>query len=151
MKKYVLGSMMLLTLGACQDSASDAAPSAIAAEFNQDFALNYRQQATLPTASLRELTLVVTDIQYSFCPKNARCFTADFVAPTVQVTDAQGQTQQVKMPANQPSAATSNWIDTTSLRANGRRYTLYYKRWIVTENVEQPQRKDLTVVLHVAR
>ncbi|MBX0289131.1 hypothetical protein K3G63_01705 [Hymenobacter sp. HSC-4F20] len=152
MKKYSLPLVLSLTLAACQNrDATDAQPAAVAAGFNQEFSLQYRQQAALPATDQVELFVTVADLDYSFCPPNARCFIADFVALTLSVRDKQGQTQQVAMPLHTTGARNPAWIDTTSVRANGQRYVIYYHRWSVVENVPHPQKKDITVVLRITK
>ncbi|GGG57142.1 hypothetical protein [Hymenobacter glacieicola] len=153
MRNYILPLISTLALAACQssDTATEAVPAAVVVGFDQEFSLYYRQQAKLPVTNSAELTVSVAELQYSFCPPNARCFVADFVAPTLSITDQRGQTQQVKMPVSQARTRAANWIDTTSVRANNRRYVLYYHRYIVAENVTQPQKKDLSVVLRITK
>lgn len=142
-----------MSLAACtnNDKENDAIPTPVTASFNQDFSLNYRQQATLTSAGQTELTVIATDLRYGFCPKNSYCFTADFVWPTLSVQDAQGQVQEVRMPTNPRPIVTPTLMDTTSIRANGQRYMLHYSKWEVDANCGSPQKKDIAVVLRVIK
>ncbi|AII53420.1 hypothetical protein [Hymenobacter sp. APR13] len=154
MKQYLLLAALTVSLGACQetDSNEDATPVAIEAQFSQDFTLSYRQQAILPTVIQPELTIELVDLQYSICPKNARCFGANFAFPILAVTDAQGQTQQLKMPVNHTTGLRyGSFVDTTSVRANGRRYLLQYTEWSVKSDCDQPEKKDLSVALRITK
>ncbi|SHJ29323.1 hypothetical protein SAMN02745146_2787 [Hymenobacter daecheongensis DSM 21074] len=154
MKKHLLLSALSLSLLACEkaDRENDVIPASITTAFNQDFALSYRQQATLPAATNPELTVAVSAMQYSFCPKDVICcFVPNFVDPTLTITDAQGQSQQVKLPANQPRNYNPTWIDTISVRANGQRYVVYYTKWDVKPGCDQPGIKDISVRLRVLK
>lgn len=154
MQQSLLFAALVVVLGACQKSENDedVTPATIESEFSQDFTLGYRQRALLPAATQPELTVELTDLQYSICPKNARCFGANFVFPILAITDAQGQTQQVKMPANHTTGLRYGpFVDTTSIRANGRRYLLQYTEWRVKADCEQPEKKDLSVALRISK
>ncbi|UOQ81466.1 hypothetical protein [Hymenobacter sp. 5414T-23] len=126
-------------------------PATVNSAFDQEFALNYRQQAFLPSTNQPELTVEATELSYAFCPRNARCLIPDYVWPTLTVTDAQGLTQQIKLPANQERTYTAGWIDTTSVRANGRRYLLYYLNWQVQPGNDAPQKKDITTRYRISK
>lgn len=152
MKKYLLLFTTGLSLAACKTTDEiEAVPIAIASAFDQNFSLLYRQQAMLSTASQPELTVEVTDLNYAFCPRNAYCLVANFVAPTLSVTDAQGKTQQLRLPIHQERPYTPVWIDTASVRANNQRYVFYYTEWTVDDARDQPGKKDITVTLRVTK
>lgn len=116
--------MLGISGAACKKSDSDSGPTPAEAAFEQDFTLYYQQLARLPAAGNPELSVTVTELHYTFCPKNAMCLVADFVDPTLNITDAQGQTQQVTLPRRPKTTYNPAWIDTTNTRANARRYLL---------------------------
>jgi hypothetical protein len=147
MKQHLTIGALALGLLSCKKD--DATP--ITTDFNQKFSLYYRQQAALPTASPPELSLEVTELRYTICPKNANCFVADFAAPTLRITDAQGQSQQVTIPANTFGNRTPDWIDTASFRANGRRYLLTYVDWKAKGDYHSAKREDIFVELRVTK
>ncbi|WBA43474.1 hypothetical protein [Hymenobacter canadensis] len=155
MKQSLLFAALVVGLGACQksDNNEDATPAAMEAAFSQDFTLSYRQQALLPTVAQPELTVELADLQYSICPKNARCFTANFVFPLLAITDAQGRTQQLKMPVNNTTGLqTGAFIDTASVRANGRRYLVQYTSWQAKETDRNyAEKQDLSVKLRITK
>ncbi len=154
MSKRLLLAVLGLSLAACQraDEENDIVPAAVATTFDQDFSLNYRQQATVSSASSQpELTVAVADLNYKFCPKNAYCFTADFVNPTLSVTDEQGQTQEVKLSMRRMTGNYPAWSDTASVRANGRRYMFYYIIYDVKAGCDNPEKKDISIALRVSR
>ena len=152
MIKHLLLLSTALGLAACGTTDKyEAVPTPIVADFDQEFTLNYRQQALLSAAIQPELTVEVTDIQYKLCPKDILCFTPNFVTPTLRVTDAQGNTQQLKMSVNLERAYMPNWLDTTSVRANGRRYAFHYIKWEVDQMRDQPGKKDITVTFRVVK
>ncbi|MBT9394466.1 hypothetical protein KLP40_14940 [Hymenobacter sp. NST-14] len=153
MKHYLLAAALLPALAACHKSDNDdAAPAPVAAEFNQDFALRYRQSATLPTAQTPELTLLVEDLQFSICPKNVNCFLPDFANPTLAIAAADGSTQQLQLARNIASPSSPNWIDTASIRANGRRYVVYYKSWALDAGrQDSPRKQDFTLNFRVEK
>ena len=146
-----IGALALGLLSCKKDDATPVVPSPITADFNQKFSLYYRQQAALPTASPPELSLEVTELRYTICPKNANCFVADFAAPTLRITDAQGQSQQVTIPANTFGNRTPDWIDTASFWANGRRYLLTYVDWKAKGDYHSAKREDIFVELRVTK
>ena len=147
MKQHLTIGALALGLLSCKKD--DATP--ITTDFNQKFSLYYRQQAALPTASPPELSLEVTELRYTICPKNANCLVADFAAPTLRITDAQGQSQQVTIPANTFGNRTPDWIDTASFRANGRRYLLTYVDWKAKGDYHSAKREDIFVELRVTK
>ncbi|GAA4008121.1 hypothetical protein GCM10022408_20300 [Hymenobacter fastidiosus] len=154
LKKCLLLTVSGLSLLACQktDEENDVAPAAVVAAFNAEFSLHYQQAARLPAATQPELTVEVTDLDYFFCPKDVLCcFVTSFVAPTLSVTDAQGRVQQVKLTANASREYTPAWIDTTSVKANGQRYVLYYTKWNTGSRREQAGKKDVSVTLRVTK
>ena len=133
-----------------QDAKATHISAALNASFDQDFKLYYLQQAVLRTAGRTELAVAVADLSYSFCPSNAYCLVADFVAPKLSVADAQGRTQVVSLPVlSAPRNAA--WLDTTSIRANGRRYLLYYKSWSVRAGVARPAKTDISAIFRVTK
>ncbi|QNH63686.1 hypothetical protein [Hymenobacter sediminicola] len=156
MKNYLLLMSVGLGLLACQKSDQDAvaSPKAISTAFGQDFTLAYQQSAHLPSTQQPELTINVADIKYTYCPPvscsnnpSLTCLVGTYVYPVLSIMDAAGRTQQVQLPANQPAATTPAWLDTTSVRANGRRYLLHYVNWQL--NTCNPQREDIAVTLRV--
>ena len=153
MKKHLLVVALGLGITACSkaEEENDVTPAAITAAFDQDFNLNYRQQATISSSSQTELAVAVEDLQYGFCPKSAYCFIADFVNPTISVTDIGGQTQHVKLPVVGRTNLSYNWIDSASVRANGKRYVLYYMMYEVKAERDNPEKKDISVKLHIAK
>ena len=153
MRKYLLLAVLGSSIAACSkaEEENEVTPAAISAAFDQDFNLNYRQQAILSSASQTELTVVVEELHYTFCPKNANCFIGDFVNPTVNVTDMKGQTQEVKLSMHKTTSNYPNWMDTTSVRANGNRYLLYYKEYDVEAGGDNPAKKDISVQLRITK
>lgn len=152
MKQYVtIGTLTLALLSCKKEEGEPDMTLPIAAGFNQDFALYYRQQAALPASSRPELTVEVAELRYFICPKNARCFAADFAVPTLRIIDAQGQPQQLVIPANTFGHRTSEWIDTASFRANGRRYLMTYLSWKVKGDYQSATGEDISVALRVTK
>ncbi|MDF7812029.1 hypothetical protein [Hymenobacter sp. YC55] len=153
MRKYLLLSALVISLTAClkTEDENEVTPAAINTIFDQDFNLNYRQQATLSSASQTELTVAVEELHYTFCPKNANCFIGDFVNPTMSVTDTKGQTQEVKLSMHRATSNYPNWMDTISVRANGTRYLLYYKKYDVKAGCDNPAKKDISVQLRITK
>ncbi|GAA4008129.1 hypothetical protein GCM10022408_20310 [Hymenobacter fastidiosus] len=160
MKNYLLLATLGLSLAACQkDEKEDEAyvvPAPVTVAFNQDFSLTYQQLAQIPTAPNPELQVALAEVQYTYCPAGACsdnsslvCAVGTNVFPRLRVTDAAGQSQQIALPANRPAAGTPNWIDTTSVRANGRRYVLYYVKWKMLKC--NPARHDFSVTLRVTK
>jgi hypothetical protein len=152
-KHYLFIGTLALSLFSCKkdDCADSAIPTSVTAGFNQDFRLYYRQQASLPASNPPELVLEVADLLYTICPKNANCFTPDFAVPTLRITDAQGQSQEVTIPTNTFGHRTPAWIDTASFRANGRRYLLTYVDWKVKGDYSSGKREDISVGLRVTK
>ncbi|TGE18935.1 hypothetical protein [Hymenobacter elongatus] len=162
MKKHLLLSVSALGLGlvACEKADEKVknyvVPAPITATFNQDYDLNYQQVARLPTTATPELTVELADLQYTYCPADGcssnpslRCVVGTDVSPNLTVTDATGQVQQVRLPANSPAAGSPAWRDTTSIRANGQRYVLYYVKWKMLRC--DPAKYDFSVVLRVSK
>ncbi|MFD2720728.1 hypothetical protein ACFST9_18550 [Hymenobacter monticola] len=147
MSKHFLFAALSLSLFACKKNDAES-PAAVAAGFSQDFALLYRQQASLPQPAQPELTITVTDLQFSICPRNANCFMADYARPTLRITDAQGGTQQLTMPVILGSRS-ADWIDTTSVRANGRRYVLTYLKWQVPGDYHAATKENIKLTFRV--
>ncbi|NVO85228.1 hypothetical protein [Hymenobacter terrestris] len=150
---YLLLALLLpLLAAACSTKYSDAVPRTVVAAFYQDFTLQYSQTATLPQASQPELTVLVEELDYQICPKNARCSLPDLVSPTLAVTGVDGQTQLLKMPsAGQQQINSSLAADTVSIRANGRRYVVYYKNWGGDFDQDKPAREDFRLTFRVAK
>lgn len=149
MKKYFLFSLFGLHLLACSKDSSEPVPATVTTAFGHEFDLRYQQQALLPALQSPELTVKLVDLQYAFCPKNTICFLPDRVFPTLDIYDAQQQTQQVKLAlqlSNQP-----NWIDSARVQANGRRYVVYFTKWHIDGTPNSPQKKDLVITLRVAK
>ncbi|GAA4383169.1 hypothetical protein [Hymenobacter koreensis] len=156
MKSLLLFMAIGMGLVSCQKTTADpnATPKAIEAPFDQDFTLHYRQQAFLTSAQQPELTLRVAELDCSFCPEGVTCFAPSMAWPSLDVTDAQGQTRRVKLPANRVREYTPAWLDTTSVVANGRRYLLTYAGWSVTRKLavrEMPHRADFALRFRVAK
>ncbi|WP_022824571.1 hypothetical protein [Hymenobacter norwichensis] len=153
MKSHLLITAALMSLGACTngEKENDAVPATITTGFNQEFRLNYRQQANISSGLQTELTVKATDFRYAFCPRNANCFTADFVWPTLSIQDAQGQAQEMKLTSNPRVVSGATLLDTTSIRANGQRYVLQYIIWDVAPNTDSPQKKDISVALRIIK
>ncbi|WP_375417794.1 hypothetical protein [uncultured Hymenobacter sp.] len=158
MKKYLPLSVLGVSLAACQkDNDKDVVPTSVTSAFDQKFTLRYQQQAMLPASAQPELTLELGDFNYTFCPENANCFMADFVSPTLNVTDERGQVQQLKLGLQAARFSYSNyplWIDTASVRANGKRYLVYYQQYSVDTNLkrrEHAEKKHLAVELRVVK
>ncbi|HEX8425318.1 hypothetical protein [Hymenobacter sp.] len=150
MKKYLLATAIGLSLAACSKADDeDVTPIAITSAFDQNFSLNYRQQASLPSSSQPELTVAVEELDYTFCPKNAYCILADFANPTLGVTDRGGQTQQVKFLMPGRTTNYPDWMDTTSVRANGKRYVFYYIMYNVKAGCDNPGKEDISVKLRI--
>ena len=148
MKKLFLLIFLGLHLLACSKDTGPV-PDAITTAFGQEFDLRYQQQAQLPALQSLELRVKLVDLQYAFCPKNSICFLPDRVFPTLEFSDAQNQTQQVKLALQLNSQP--NWIDSAGVRANGRRYVVYFTKWRIDGTPDGPQRKDLVVTLRVAK
>lgn len=149
--RYYLPAALLL-LAACNKSGSDAGPKSVATGFGQDFTLQYRQEATLPPESKPELTVLLEELDYRICPKNARCFLPDLVSPTLAITAADGQTQRVLLPSSdQQQISSSLPPDTTSIRANGRRYVVYYKDWGGDYDRDKLAKKDFRLTFRLEK
>lgn len=153
MKYYSFLLLLGLSLAGCNksDSESEPAPSSISTNFEQDFTLFYQQRAALPLLGTPELTVVLSDLDYTYCPKEVTCIVGTNVFPTVSITDAQGQLQQLAFPLSRPRNYNPAWIDTVSFRANSRRYVLYYKKWDIKESGNQPLKKDISITLRVGK
>lgn len=152
MPKHLLLATFGLIVFSCTKADEDVMPSAITSTFDQDFVLSYRQQALLSSSSQPELTVGLADLQYKFCPKDVICcFMPNSVAPTFNVTDEQGQTQEVKLPMYSMNRNYPSWLDTISVRANGRRYLVYYIKYDVKEGTDQPEKKDILIGLRITK
>lgn len=151
MKKYFLFSFLGLHLLACSKDSAGPFPAPTATAFNQEFDLRYQQQALLTSLQNPELTVKLADISYAICSKNSICFMADYAAPALDITDAQGQTQQLTLGLRVPRPITPDYIDSASVRANGQRYRLYFVRWRLNGAPDSPQKKDFTVTLRVTK
>ena len=152
MKKYLLLAVVGLHLGACKkDDATNQNTAPVAAAFDQSFSLHDQQQALLPAFSNPELTIALKDLQYTYCPPNLNCLVGTFVSPTLSITDALGVNQQLTLPLVRPRVYNPAWIDTASVRANGRRYVVYYTKWEIGPFKNSPAKKDISVQLRVTR
>ncbi|MDB5235408.1 MAG: hypothetical protein JWR44_2401 [Hymenobacter sp.] len=160
MKKHLVLALGALAFSGCakKDSADENGPATVTAAIGQDFSLSYQQKARVPALGSPELTLTVTELQYAFCPKNMLCIVADFVAPTLSIADAQGQTQVLTLPRTPNRVSSAAWIDTTSIRANSRRYLITYVRWDIANGAWNapggpgyPAKGDISVVLRVTK
>lgn len=164
MKKYLLASVLGLSLTSCEkvDQGTNFGPAPTAAPLDQalqqtvfpafgwNFNLAFQQQAVFRSAGRTELTVTAADFAYSFCPSGAYCLIADYVNPTFNVKDAQGRLQVVSMTAPSP-AKSANWIDTTSVRANGRRYLLQFNSWSVKAGTTPRTKADISVSVRVSK
>ncbi len=149
MKHYLLAALLLAGLGGC--SSEETGPQTVTAAFSQDFSLRYRQSANLPTTVSPELTVAVSELAYSICPKNVNCVAPDYADPTLTITAANGQQQQLKLPVEGIRPYSPAWIDTASVRANGRRYVVYYRSWAADRSKDTPGRADITINLRVEK
>ncbi|UOQ71400.1 hypothetical protein [Hymenobacter cellulosilyticus] len=105
--------------------------------FEQDFALHHQQQAFLPATTSPELTVRLDEAYTTYCPEGLQCIVGPSAWPKLAITDAQGQTQEVRLPKNRPSSNRVTWLDTTNIKANGRRYLLTYTRWEIEQTPEK--------------
>ena len=151
MKNYLLLCLLGLSLGACNKNTP--APDNSAPNFNQEFTLYPQQQAQLPGSGTPELTVALTDLDFTYCPPTAACLTGTYVFPKLSITDAQGQSQQLALPLVRVRTFSPDWIDSTTIRANGRRYLLYYRKWnLPALSMGQiPQKKEISVTLQVMK
>jgi hypothetical protein len=156
MKSTLLLLAGALSLGACQKSTVDPGITAsdYRVDFDKDFALHYQQQATLPATGAAELAVRLDELAYSFCPEGLTCIAGPSAWPTLAITDAQGQTQSLKLPYDRPRPNHVAWLDTSSIRANGRRYLLTYTVWEVDRTLakgEMPAKQDFALWFHVTK
>ena len=151
MKKHFLLLFIGLHLLACSKDSTEPVPAAIITAFGQEFDLRYRQQALLTALQSPELTVKLTDLSYAICPKNSLCFLPDSATPTLAITDAQGQTQQLILGGSHPRPNTFDYLDSASVRANGRRYMVYFTKWRIDGAASAPQQKDFLITLRVAK
>jgi len=153
MKRHLLLCLLGLNLVACKktDPAPDNAP--VAANFDQEFTLYPQQQAKVPGTSAPELTVTLTDLEFTYCPPAAACLVGTSVFPKLSITDAQGQTQLLALPLVRSRMSNPAWIDTTHIRANGRRYLVYYHKWNISTPPmgQSPQKKDISVTLRITK
>ncbi|RFP63754.1 hypothetical protein D0N36_17625 [Hymenobacter lapidiphilus] len=144
--------LLLALLAACTSCGSEAEPKVVATAFGKDFDLHYRQSATMPSVASPELTVLVEDLQFSICPSNARCSVPDHVLPTLAISGHDGQTQLLKLPSSGRLIVNSEYPDTTSVRANGRRYVVHYTSWKLAANKQDnPAKQDFTISLRVEK
>ncbi|KAA9327612.1 hypothetical protein F0P96_16670 [Hymenobacter busanensis] len=156
MKALLLVLPAALGLAACHKSSVEPETTfpAITAAFDQEFALHHRQQAQLPTAATPEVTVQMTELGYSYCPKDVYCVAPSMAWPTLAITDAQGRIQQLQLPRNAARPNYPSWLDTASVQANGRRYLLTYSRWEVERQLasqEMPLKKDFVLWFRLSR
>jgi hypothetical protein len=147
MKSTLLLALCGLSLTACKKD--DSAPTAVA--FDQDYAYHIAGSVRLPTVENPELTVTVADLSYSICPSNSICFLPDRVSPILRIADAAGQVQQLTLPVPGHQRTSADWIDTTTVRANGRRYLFYFSTWSSGGKRDNVQKKDITVTLRVTK
>ena len=136
-----------LGLTACKKDSS--APAAVL--FDQDYSYHFASEVRLPAVENPELTVTVADLSYSICPSNANCFLPDRISPTLRVADAAGQVQQLTLPVPGHQRTSADWIDTTAVRANGRRYLFYFSTWSTGGKRDNVQKKDITVTLRIMK
>lgn len=153
MRHYLLALAGLGLLG-CQKHAADpiSVPADIEARFEQDFSLRHQQLVRLPAAAQPALTVRMTDLAYTYCPEDTKCFVASFAWPTLQIADAQGNSTELVLPKNEQYAHTLSVLDTASVVLGGRRYAVLYSRWEVERrlgNREMPRKSDLALWLRV--
>ncbi|MCC3159861.1 hypothetical protein LJ737_21645 [Hymenobacter sp. 15J16-1T3B] len=130
MKPLVLALMTSLGLVACQKKTVEPArPADLEAAFGQEVKLHYEQQVRLPSAAQPLLTVRMTALDYAYCPAGANCFVPNFAWPTLRITDARGQEQDIRLPLHAEAAQRLNLLDTTSVVAAGHRYAVVYSRW----------------------
>lgn len=162
MKNYMLFLALGWSLTACEKADSEVKSKAVGTfAFGQDFKLDYQQAAQAPAGSsaegqASELQITVDDIDFTYCPTvecsgnpTLRCAVGTTVLPTLLVLDAAGNRQQLRLPTNQLRVGNSNWLDTTSVRANGRRYLLHYVKWQL--NACNPRKQDFSIFLRVTK
>ncbi len=150
MRNHFLFAALSVSLLSCQKDDAES-PAVVTAGFNQEFSLYHRQQAALPQPTQPELTIAVTDLRFSICPRKANCLVPDHALPTLRITDAQGGTQQLSMPVSSLGARNADWIDTSSVRANGRRYLLTYVKWQVQGDYHAATKENIQFTFRVAR
>lgn len=146
-------ALLLLPLLAIFASCnSEVEPQAVSSAFDQGFDLRYRQSATLPSVAPPELTVLVEDLQFSICPSNARCSVPDHVLPTLAISGRDGQTQLLKLPSSGRLFVNSQYPDSASVRANGRRYVVYFTEWkLAAGKQDTPSKQDFTISLRVEK
>lgn len=152
MKKCFLLCLLGLNLGACREAAP-APDGPAAANFGQEFTLYPQQQAQAPATNAPELTVTLTDLDFTYCPPNVNCLVGTSVSPKLSITDARGQTQQLALPLARPRTPNPAWIDSTTIRANGQRYLIYYHKWTIPSPPagQSPQKKDISVTLRITK
>ncbi|NVO31160.1 hypothetical protein [Hymenobacter lapidiphilus] len=149
---YLPMALLLPLLAACSSKDSDAEPQGVVAAFDQDFTLQYRQSSSLPQVASSELTLRLDDLQFSICPSKANCLVPDHVQPTFTISGRDAQTQTLKLPSSGRLVVNSQYPDTTSVRANGRRYILHFTGWNLAANKQDnPMKQDFTISLRVEK
>ncbi|WP_155832901.1 hypothetical protein [Hymenobacter swuensis] len=157
MKKAVLPILVVLSLTGCQKAAvePEPAPADTQAAFEADFSLQHQQQAFLPGMTQPELTVRLEELKYTFCPEGLMCFVGPSAWPELNVTDAQGRTQRVVFtPFNAQRVPSTAWLDTTSVRANNRRYVFTYQRWQIVKPLGRgvyPGKSDFTLWFRINR
>ena len=151
MTKHLSVFALALSLTACEKATPEPNSGPVTADFDQDFSLNYQQQARLRTANAPELAVTLADLQYTYCPENVYCFVGTFVAPALNITDAQGRTQQVTLPRAGNRANSTAFIDSASVLANSLRYVVYYTKWNIREVKNYPGKQDISIQLRVVK
>jgi hypothetical protein len=157
MPKALLPLLAVLSLAGCQKETPEPeqAPADTQAAFEVDFSLQHQQRAFLPGTAQPELTVQLTDLDYTFCPEGVYCVVGPSAWPKLSVTDAQGQSQQVVPPLFNPQRVpNAAWLDTMSVRANSRRYVLTYQRWEIVKPLsrgENPGKSHFALWFRVNR
>ena len=147
MKLLLLLALCGLGLTGCKKDT----PAPTAAAFNQNYSCHFANEVRLPAVENPELTVTVADLSYSICPGNSICFLPDRVSPTLRIADAAGQVQQLTLPVPGHQRTSADWIDTTTVRANGRRYLFYFSTWSTGGKHDNVQKNDITVTLRVMK
>jgi len=145
MKLTFVFALLGLSLAGCKKNV----PVLPAASFDQDFPYRFADEVRLPTVENPELTVTVADLDYSICPSSAYCFVGDYVIPTLRIVDAVGQVQQLTL-HQQPSEQLP-CSDTTTVRANGRRYLLCFRKWSTNGKRDNVLKKDIVVTLRIVK
>ncbi|WP_310395438.1 hypothetical protein [Hymenobacter sp.] len=151
MTKFLSLFALVLSLTACEKASPEPNAGPVISDFDQEFSLNYQQQARLRTANAPELAVTLAELEYTYCPENVFCFVGTFVAPSLNITDAQGQTQQLTLPLAGNLTNSAAFIDSASVLANSRRYVVYYTKWNIRNVKNYPEKQDISVQLRIVK